>query len=161
MYAYLLSWGLFRPAFFTTALDIDTPQAEARWSSMASILAAMVSEARRRDIDVAMLLQPVNYLYDPAVHEPGSRFPFHYLGGEVRPQWLSERTELQRRLEGWASRLALPYLDQTDSFREACLEGCSLQYELDGHWNPAGHRLAADGIERWLRHQRPFDGLTH
>jgi hypothetical protein len=120
----------------------------------------MVEEARGREIDVALLFQPVSYLYDPAVHEPGSRFPFHYLGGEIRKEWLGERTEVQRRLESFTAELGLSYLDQTTSFREACTEGCSLNFELDGHWNPDGHRLAADGIEHWLRHQRPFDGLV-
>jgi len=159
LYAYLLSWGLFRPGFFTTALDIEGPGAEEQWLAMSELLTATVEEARQRGIEVALLFQPVNYLYDPALHEPGSKFPFHYLGGDVRAEWLHRRTEVQRRLEHWARDLELPYLDQTPQFREACRNGCNLQYELDGHWNPDGHRLAADGIESWLRDRRPFEAL--
>src|SRR3970040_3194742 len=38
----------------------------------------------------------------------------------------------------------IPYLDLTPIFRMQAQSGEALYYPIDGHWNQAGHKLAAD-----------------
>ncbi len=159
MSAYLLTWGLFRPDFYTTAIDIGGRGAEERWAAQAAIIAEMVERARAEEIEVAMLLLPNLYMYDRHALAPESTFPFHYLGGVVRENWAFEETEIQRRMRRLAVELELPYLDLTEGFRVAASEGQKLHFELDGHWNERGHRLAADLIAAWLEKERIFSFL--
>jgi lysophospholipase L1-like esterase len=153
VYGYLLTWGLFRPQFHTVALDVAGPRAEDRWRAMASILSEMLREAHSRSIEVAVVFLPHLYLYDPAVYAPGARFPFDYLGGQVRSEWATETTEIQRRLDAWAHEVNVPYLDLTEDYRRAAGRGEQLHFAIDGHWNAAGHRLAAERIARWIREE--------
>jgi lysophospholipase L1-like esterase len=159
MSAYLLTWGLFRPDFYTTAIDINGPGAESRWKAQAAIIAEMAERARGEGIEVALVLLPNLYMYDPSAYRPGSTFPFHYLGGAVHERWALEETEIQRRLRGLTADLDLPFLDLTAGFREAGRGEEPLHFALDGHWNERGHRLAADLVAEWLERERIFTFL--
>jgi hypothetical protein len=159
MSAYLLTWGLFRPDFYTTALDLDGPEAEGRWQAHAAIISEMAARAREERIEVAMVLLPNLYMYDRAAGGPESHFPFHHLGGVVRESWAVEESEIQRRTRLLAAELDLPYLDLTDGFRQAAAGGELLHFELDGHWNEHGHRVAADLLAEWLERERVFSSL--
>ena len=52
--------------------------------------------------------------------------------------------------------MRLPFLDLTPMLREANHDGLKVTYTIDGHWNPLGHRLAADAISEWLTSQHVF-----
>ena len=108
---------------------------------------------------VGVVFLPGLHLYDPSAYEPGSTHPFHYLGGEIRSEWLVEETEIQRRLRSWAHATQVPFLDLTPRFREAAGGGARLHHAFDGHWNAEGHRLAAEGIAAWIREARVFGEL--
>ena len=51
------------------------------------------------------------------------------------------------------SRKTVPFLDLTPAFRVSSKTGARLNFARDGHWNPAGHRVAADAIEAWLERE--------
>jgi lysophospholipase L1-like esterase len=157
IYAYLLSWGLLRPDFYTLAHDVTGPDAERRWSVMRELLGELASDARGRGVAVAMTFLPGPYLFDASLYRDGARAPFHTLGGTVRPEWCRETTEIQRRLRDLAADLEVPFLDLTEAFRAHSAAGEQLVFPIDGHWNPAGHRLAAQEIAAWLRERNPFD----
>jgi oligoribonuclease NrnB/cAMP/cGMP phosphodiesterase (DHH superfamily) len=44
-------------------------------------------------------------------------------------------------------------LDLTPTFRQRAAQGEQLYFRLDGHWNAAGHALAADLIYEYLAAQ--------
>ncbi|MEM8994372.1 MAG: hypothetical protein AAGF23_06215, partial [Acidobacteriota bacterium] len=69
-------------------------------------------------------------------------------GGGPRRQ-LHER--MHRRLRGLLEERGLDYLDLTGALRAG--SGERLYYPADGHWTPAGHRVAAEAIAEWLRPQ--------
>lgn len=157
---YLLTWGLFRPHYLLTSIDIAGREAQARWRAQAGLLSEIVHIARRHEIRIGVVFLPSAYLYDARSRDPQNRFPFSYLGGVTQERWLTEQTEIQRRMERWAALEQVPYLDLTDPFREAAAAGARLQYDLDGHWNAEGHRLAADSLAAWIEGERVFPGLT-
>ncbi len=57
----------------------------------------------------------------------------------------------ESRLAEICLRLAIPMLSPTWQFREQARRGKSLYFLEDGHWNGAGHRLAAEVLARYLR----------
>ncbi|MEO1366998.1 MAG: GDSL-type esterase/lipase family protein, partial [Acidobacteriota bacterium] len=71
------------------------------------------------------------------------------------------RRKLHERMHGRLHRLlderGLDYLDLTDALRSGAVGGAAagdrLYYPADGHWTPAGHRVAAAAIAEWLRPQ--------
>jgi lysophospholipase L1-like esterase len=51
-----------------------------------------------------------------------------------------------------AARLQIPYLDLLPPLRrEAAAGRAPLYYSVDGHWNPAGHRAAAEALAEFVR----------
>ena len=49
------------------------------------------------------------------------------------------------------------YLDLTPRFMERALKGEQLYFRIDGHWNAAGHRLAARTVYDYLVNNRLLD----
>jgi hypothetical protein len=81
-------------------------------------------------------------------------------GTSIRYDWLHVKAELQVRLEAWAANNAVPFLDLTPIFRAASEQGHKLNWKLDGHWNPAGHELAAKAIADWVQDCNILDKET-
>jgi lysophospholipase L1-like esterase len=150
----ILSSALLYPTLWTDSLDIDTPLAERKWRAMASILTAMVNAARRHSLQVGVVFVPTRFQYDLASH--GVANPWIRAGAVVRGAWLSGHTEVERRLEGWAEGLDVPFLDLTDSLRAAARTQRDLYWPLDGHWTPAGHHVASIAIYQWITSQHVF-----
>ncbi len=64
-----------------------------------------------------------------------------------------EDKQRRRFLGNWAARNDVPFVDLTDAIRGA---GVSRLYiPRNFHWNPEGHRIAADAIHRRLKTLRP------
>jgi hypothetical protein len=142
-----LSYGLLNPSYLTDSLDIDTPSAEARFRSMAAILSHIAAQARQRRIELALVYLPDRLQYDPGTHEEN---PFLVAGVRARAEWLTQDSELQKRLAAWSQAERVPFLDLTRTFRDWEGDRSTLHYPIDGHWTPAGHRVTARAIGDWL-----------
>jgi lysophospholipase L1-like esterase len=68
----------------------------------------------------------------------------------ARRSWLGGRSELQKRLSTWAESRGLPFLDLTPVLRNATE---TITYPFDGHWNAAGHALAAEAMAEWIERE--------
>jgi hypothetical protein len=155
----ILAWGLLEPYYWTDALDIDTPRAKNKWRFMVRVLDAMVARARREGIEVAVLYLPMPFQYDGLRFDPTN--PWVAVGTTFKQSWLYETSTIQVRLEEWSRNQNLPFLDLTPTFRQASknANGQKLNWTLDGHWTPEGHRIAAVGIYEWLRSAHVFSFL--
>jgi len=148
---WILGLGLVNQAYWTDSLDIDTESARARWNAMDGVLTELVNQARGRNLPVAVVFAPIAFQYDP---EYGDLW--RQVGVHVRREWLSEETELERRLQQWAGDRGVPLLNLTPRFRQAVRDGRrGLNFRLDPHWTEAGHALAADAIATWLSSVNP------
>lgn len=147
---YLLVPGLFAPDSVVDSLDIQTKEAEAKWSAMQQILSDTVSVCRQSVLTCAVIYAPAAFQYDRSA---GSALKA--VGIRVRPEWLNGQSGLEQRLESWAAQARVPYFSLTNDFRTAAAAEPPgfYNFELDGHWNANGHKLAARAIERWLDEQ--------
>lgn len=71
------------------------------------------------------------------------------------------KEDRQRRafLRDWATRNSVPYLDLTDAMLGA---GAQKVYITDNwHWNPAGHRIAAEQLRNTLSRLQSLSALDH
>jgi len=57
----------------------------------------------------------------------------------------------ERRIASWCKRERIPCLRLSDAFLRARDPAAPLHYRYDGHWTPAGHRLAAETVAKYLR----------
>jgi lysophospholipase L1-like esterase len=65
-----------------------------------------------------------------------------------------------RRLAAILDEAAIPYLDTLPIFQEAAAqpEASPLYFRYDFHWSPAGHGLAAEAVESFLRERGLLNG---
>jgi lysophospholipase L1-like esterase len=145
----VLSQGLLNPDYWADSIDINTESAKRRWKTVCQILTELVRRCRHSGIDVAIVLFPAEFQYDPASHSDNN--PWVATGCKIRREWLTEDTAIQKHLAAWAESCNLPMLDLTETFRDASRHPVRLHWSYDGHWNAAGHRTAAEAIDRWLR----------
>lgn len=145
----VLTYGLVYPEFYVDSLDLDNPRSEVKWKNMVGSLDAIVSMTEREGIELAMVYLPVHFQYDPATHRADNLAV--RTGTTVRSHWLTGRSEVEARLGRWAAGHDIPFLSLTEAFRSVISPERKLDYELDGHWTPAGHEVAAGAIARWLR----------
>ncbi|MBI3780350.1 MAG: hypothetical protein HY278_04725 [candidate division NC10 bacterium] len=68
--------------------------------------------------------------------------------------------ELDRAVLRLCEAARLRCLDLRPRFQERALAGEQLYFRIDGHWNAAGHRLAARTIYDYLLSQRLLEGST-
>jgi hypothetical protein len=59
--------------------------------------------------------------------------------------------EAEHDLAEFCAREDVPLILPTERFRQETSAGKTLYYMQDGHWNPEGHRLAAELIAEYLR----------
>ena len=64
-----------------------------------------------------------------------------------------ERVLLTRRLVGLAADAGIPVLNLEEEMRRRGLTTEQVKWAHDAHWNPAGHRLAAEVLWRWLENE--------
>ena len=144
-----LSQGLLNPHRFSECLNLTMHSSENRFRNMLLILNKMVQECRNRSISVYVILIPLPYMYDPESFNEND--PRIKTGTIVSQSWLTETMPLQSRLQAWAEEKVVPFFDLTATFRDAAKECQSpLNYRLDIHWTPLGHRVAGKAIQQWL-----------
>jgi hypothetical protein len=154
----LLSVGLFNPSYWVEALEISTPGAERKYQSFTLVLDEIVAVAREQQLAIAVVYIPSPLQYDPSRHADWN--PWIIGGAEVRETWLTDATELQRRLADWTTAKGIPFFDLAPAMRDEVGRGRILNYKLDGHWNTEGHRAAGKAIANWLDEQPVFGEIT-
>ena len=154
----LLSAGLFNPDYWLEALEISTPGAERKYQSFTLVLDEIVTAAREQQLAIAVVYIPSPLQYDPARHADWN--PWIIGGAQVREAWLTDDTELQRRLADWTAAKEIPFLDLAPTMRDEVGRGRALNYKLDGHWNTEGHRAAGKAISNWLDENSVFDEIN-
>ena len=116
---------------------------------MKSILDFMINECRARGIEVGVVFTPSPFQHNRDFHQETN--PWVKVGVNIRKHWLTDTTKVQQNLNEWSQVINVPYLDLTDEFRKA--ENTydeDINYPLDSHWTPLGHRIAAEAIRKWL-----------
>lgn len=152
-----LSPGLLYPEYWSDSIDISSDRAEKKLRNMTTILSEIVLRAKQLRVNTAIVFIPSYFQYDPQSHN--AKNPWITSGTYVRKQWLSEVTEIQKRLEDWSKDQKVPFLDLTPSFREAIQSGKKTNWVLDEHLTPLGHEVAALAIASWLSDQQVFYDL--
>jgi lysophospholipase L1-like esterase len=154
----VLSHGLLRPYYVTDALDIDTPRAERKWASMVVALNEMVTAAKANNIAVAIAYLPSAAQYDSSAYD--AKDLAKRVGVVFRERWLNGESEVEKRLATWSGEQRVPFFSLTPTFRQQMKLGKRFNWPLDGHWNPQGHVVAAEGIHDWLRQTNAFRFLN-
>lgn len=150
----ILSYGLLYPNYWVDSIDIFTATAREKWHNVTYVLSDMINHTRKIGVETAFVFIPCYFLYDPATHDPSN--PWVRSGTVVKARWLEETTQVQKRLETWAGKANVPFLDLTPAFREAARHTQDLNWPLDGHWTASGHEVAADAIGAWLESGKAF-----
>ena len=147
----LLAYGLTKTEYWVESLDLSTENAEGKWNSLKNILAEMVTQIRKREIEVGFVYIPVNLQYDARYFDNSVPNIWKASGVEVRQEWLEGQSEFEKRLEKWFQLKRVPYLNLTPVFREEVKASKDLNYLIDGHWTAKGHAVAARAIGEWLK----------
>jgi len=144
---YILAAGLLQTTYWRETLDIAGEDGEAKYEVMISLLNETLARCRALDIPVGVLFTPSAFQYDPNYGEV-----WKTVGIETSSNWASEPTELEKRLDAWAKKQAIPYLDLTPPYRSLVQSSpeLDLYYEIDGHWTAKGHEIAATQLVEWL-----------
>jgi lysophospholipase L1-like esterase len=150
----ILSYGLLYPDYWSDSIDISSDRAKRKWETMAETLSEILVRAKQNGIETAVVLLPTQFHYDRSSHSEKNRWTI--AGSVIKEEWLSEDTEIQKKMRLWASLEAVPFLDLTPIFRKAIEQDKNLYYPLDGHWNYLGHKVAANAIASWLYNQQVF-----
>ncbi len=151
---YLYSNGLLRQDFLLEGLDLKGGQAEKRWRSVQAMLSKIAEICRANKIPLALVYAPAPFQSDPSYVSPSKA-----AGVFFRDEWLTEESELQKRISGWARDNGLLFLDMTPAFREAAAQNPGkLHFRHDPHWTPEGQRAAASIIGDWLSRENLLGG---
>ena len=149
-----LTYGLLRPNFWTDSLDVDTDNAKHKLRVFSSLLQEILSFSSQNGISVRLIFIPSRLQYEQDFYSKKKKIQNFYsgvhLGVKLRKEWLTRETELQIFLRNFAWKNEIPFLDLTDTFRDAFLSVKNINYDLDEHWTPKGHTIAANAIFQWL-----------
>jgi lysophospholipase L1-like esterase len=128
---------------------------EDAWAKTAAILAAADGEARSRGAHLLVVHVPSRLEIDDRTWRLSRR-----LYGWDEAGW--DRGRVAQRLKEIGAQAGIPVLDLTAALRSANEEGGERPYfTYDGHWSPAGHRVAAEEVQRFLAGHGWLDGCGH
>jgi hypothetical protein len=148
----LVTHSLSQPGFFYEGIGIETEAARAKLGGVLRILDALHGLCRQRGIRFGVVLMPSVHQFDPRSAETLMASLFAALGHPLREEWKQSTTPIQNELAAWAAREELPFLDLVPVFRAAVGEAeTPLNFEIDPHWTPAGHAVAARAIQEWMQ----------
>ena len=149
-YLRLSRWGLFAPAATEEPPDElkvykrkAIPALEHAWTRTAQLLDALA-----RDVE-AHGARPL-VVYVPTIMEVDERaWDLTRATYDLdESQW--DRGRVLARLQEIGSAVRLPILDLTPALRASDSRWSGPYYPRDGHWNPSGHRVAADTVRSFL-----------
>lgn len=92
----ILSYGLLYPEYWSDSIDISNTRAKKKWENMTNILAEILERSKQSGVETAVLLIPTRFQYDPKSHSETN--PWIIAGSEIREEWLSEETEIQKKM---------------------------------------------------------------
>ena len=147
----LMTQALTRPDFFYTGIGVESENALRRAAAVRRTLDTMHAVCAEHGARFGVILMPSVHQYDSQSSRRLMATLFAALGHPVREEWKTELTGMERELQAWADESDVPFCNLVPTFREA-VQGAEepLNFEIDPHWTPAGHRVAADAIESWM-----------
>ena len=159
--------ALLNPTYFVDNMDIRTEKAHAKWVTLINDLKGIIEYCRENRLWVGVVYLPSYVQYDHNAVAFWRRAGF-----DVPDKWLTEEPEIARRLSAWSQARKVPFLSLTDAFQKAPKDTpYKYNWPADGHWNAAGHEVAALSIYRWLsqigvvrgadKPLRPFEDRQH
>ena len=122
-------------------LLLDTPEMEKGWTALESALGELNQEVQASGATLALVCIPA------AVQVDSTYWWLKNLGVRLDDRVL-RNTVFQNRLATFAQREKIPMLDLLPVMRAH--PDHRLYYEQDGHWNAAGHYIAAGAIAEWI-----------
>jgi hypothetical protein len=132
------------PLEFSVYAAEPGPLWEEAWKLTEGLLAAFASETAGLGAGLVAVLVPNRIQMPGQWKEAVERWP-----GLGAPQF-SARAPVDRAL-GILEHLGVPTIDLVSRFAERALRtGDAPHYGLDGHWNPTGHRWAAEELRSFL-----------
>ena len=141
-----LSAGLIYPEYWVENFDLTVGTNRSKWPLMALELDRIRELCRSNGLELAVAYAPHPYQYDPH-YSP----VFERAGLDVNKEWLTTETAFEKLIRGWTESRQVPFLNLTPVFQRAAQASEEpLNFRLDQHWNPAGHRLAASALYDWL-----------
>lgn len=132
-----------RPYYFPDVFAATyAPRTFDNWEFTKRTLRDLARLAASRNIRLLLIVIPAHY----QVHE---EIWNHYLRVyDLRPENV-DLLKPQRLLKQICEELNIPVLDLLPRFREVGTR-TQLYFRIDGHWNPDGHRLAAEELHKFL-----------
>jgi hypothetical protein len=113
------------------------------WRLTEELLLELQAEAKAAGSEFAIFYVPTVAAVDDGAWERTKR-----LYGMAEAEWGIREAEFD--LAEFCAREDVPLILPTERFRQETAAGRTLYYVQDGHWNPEGHRLAAELIADYL-----------
>jgi hypothetical protein len=114
------------------------------WRLTEELVMRLRDEAAAAGSEFVVFYVPTVAAVDDAAWEQTKR-----LYGMTDAEWSIR--EAEHDLAEFCAREDVPLILPTERFRQETAAGKTLYYRQDGHWNPQGHRLAAELIAEYLR----------
>jgi lysophospholipase L1-like esterase len=132
-------------------LLLDTPEMSEGWAALETALRELKREVETTDTKLAVVCIPA------AVQVDSTYWWLKNLGVRLDNRVL-QQTEFQNRLAVFCAREQIPLIDLLPAMRSH--PDRRLYYEQDGHWNAAGHDVAARAISEKIKVWLPvIEGL--
>lgn len=144
----LIQTAMKLPRYFLDTFRADEPEVRSLISAVAGSLADIKKVAGRYGCEVIVVSVPVRVYASREDLESCRR-----LGFELTPE-MAESDSPDRAIEGACRIAGVKFISVTDEFRQAA-NGAHLFYEMDGHFNRAGHRVFAELLTPRLLQQWP------
>jgi hypothetical protein len=113
------------------------------WRLTEELLLELQAEAKAVGSEFVVFYVPTVAAVDDEAWEQTKQ-----LYGMTDEEWSIREAEFD--LAEFCAREDVPLIVPTERFRQETAAGKTLYYMQDGHWNPEGHRLAAELIAEYL-----------
>lgn len=141
-----LAEGVLAPNDKLHHLLLDTPEANGGWDALETAVRELHRDVEKGGSRLVLVCIPAGAQVD------STYWWFRNLGFRLDERVLRQ-TPFQDRLAQFASRENIPLLDLLPAMRAHPEQ--RLYYDQDGHWNAAGHGVAAHAIAQWLEPMLP------
>jgi lysophospholipase L1-like esterase len=128
--------GCYDPSCLRRAIDPDDGYFAQAWPRTQRHLDLLQQAVTGGGGQFVVLIIP-----DTVQMDAGAQFRMAELGYEVDPDWLTRPGRTQQAVQAWCERTGVPCWDLTERLRQSSQP---LYFLRDGHFNPAGHRRAAE-----------------
>lgn len=133
----LIQTSMKLPRYFLDTFRADQPEVQSLISAVAGSLTDIKGMAGRYGCEVMVVSVPLKVYASREELESCRR-----LGYELIPE-MAESDSPDRAIDEACRMAGVKFISVTDEFRKAA-HATRLFYELDGHFNPAGHRVFAE-----------------